>query len=139
MLQTMERPTQVILDSQSIIVGVYTGLVGQNGIIAGPKINPANPVEKTELSRAIGVKPLLRFFSAVRESFPEFVLEIENIVFKGEKVMVKYCIWGLLEGRLLGVTAHGVKMKVSGLDIFRLDDGAVVEYWNAMHQITAVK
>jgi hypothetical protein len=135
MVQLLEPRIQLPNDYRDVVLGVYTGLVSQKGIITGVGIHSTNLPGKTGLSQAIGVKPLLRFFSAVNEAFPEYVLEIENILVKGEKAMVKYSIWGLLQGRLLGVSSTGSRMKVSGLDIFRLDNGNIVEYWNANHQI----
>jgi predicted SnoaL-like aldol condensation-catalyzing enzyme len=138
MLHVLEPQVLAPVSYQDVVVGVYVGQVGHKGIITGSGIHTQNLPQKSELSQAIGVKPLVRFFSSVNEAFPEYVLEIENLLVKGEKVMVKYSIWGLMQGRMLGVTAGGSKMKVSGLDIFRLDDGIVVEYWNANHKIEAV-
>jgi predicted SnoaL-like aldol condensation-catalyzing enzyme len=120
---------------KDIVAGVYKSLAGEKGKICGFTFSTENNLAKPDFLEAIGVKTLIKFFNSINGAFAEYSLDIENIVIKGEKVMVKYNVSGIQTGKLMGKAASGGLLKVIGLDVFRLDQGKVVEYWNASHQI----
>jgi predicted ester cyclase len=85
------------------------------------------------------LKALKDFFFSVREAFPDYVLFISNLKVKGDKVMAKYTISGTQMGSFLGLTPTRQKMTITGIDVFRLNNGAVIEYWDAAHKIEALQ
>jgi predicted SnoaL-like aldol condensation-catalyzing enzyme len=135
MFQMVAPSGQLPVTNQDIVVGVYSALVGENGKITSIHLPQECISAQTEVLVAIGIQPLIKFFASINRAFPRYVLNIENLVTKGEKVMAKYTILGIQTGRFLGSSPTGYYMKVTGLDIFRLNNGKVVEYWNANQKI----
>lgn len=126
---------QLLVNYQDIVVGVYSALVGENGKITAINLPPESISGQTDILLAIGIKPLIKFFASINRAFPRYVLNFDNMVTKGEKVMAKYTILGIQTDRFLGRSPTGYSMKVTGLDIFRLDHGKAVEYWSANQKI----
>jgi predicted ester cyclase len=78
---------------------------------------------------------LKEFFSSVQEAFPDYKLFIDNLKVKGDKVLARYTISGTQMESFLGLMPTRQKMKVTGIDAFRLNNGEVVEYWDAAHKV----
>jgi predicted ester cyclase len=133
MFQTVTPRPPMTSNYQNSIIGVYSTLVGNKGKISGFGFSSESKTAQTDISMTIGVKQLVKFFSSINNAFPEYEMIIENLVIKGEKVMAKYSILGVPKGRFMGYRPNDCRLKVSGLDIFRLDQGKVMEYWNANH------
>ena len=52
--------------------------------------------------------------------------------------MVRYTICGTQKNPFMGIAPTNERITITGIDIFRLDNGKVVEHWNAAHQICAL-
>lgn len=88
-------------------------------------------------SRPSSLKAFKSFFTAVSAAFPDYDLKIDNILSKGDKVMARYTISGTQKGDFLGIIPTNERTTVTGIDIFRLDNGKVAQHWNATHQLCA--
>lgn len=95
-------------------------------------------VRQTTSDKPICLKAFYRFFYAVGEAFPDYKLLLDNIVVKENRVMAHYTISGTQKGNFMGLEATDEPMAITGIDIFRLNEGQIVEYWEAAHQLTAV-
>lgn len=84
------------------------------------------------------LKAFSRFFLDISEAFPDYEITIDNIIVKGDRVMARYTIMGTHKKHFLGVAPTFKKMMVTGIDVFRLSNGKVVEHWDAAHQINAL-
>jgi len=133
MLET-EPQLQAALECEQIIIGVYKSLVIDKGQVIGVEI-PVNSTIQVGFLEASGAKGLIKFFAEVNKAFPEYQLHIDNLLSKGEKVMAKYSIKGTPRGTFMGRLADGYRVKINCIDVFRLNRGQVVEYWNAAHQV----
>jgi hypothetical protein len=129
----------VQINYQDIIFGVYQALVQGRGKIGGPFFCQLNCAPDTEFLKAIGIKPLIKLFNSINQALAPYELNIENMVIKGQKVMVKYRLQGVLQSSLLGVNHTGETVRVTILDVFRFDQDRVAEYWNAAHKIENIK
>ena len=78
------------------------------------------------------------FFATVREAFPDYELTIDSLIVKGDRVMARYTISGTHKGDFMGLPPTNEKMTITGIDIFRLDNGKVLEHWDAAHQVCAL-
>ncbi len=135
MFQTVTPGILTSQNYQDIVIGVYQTLINKNGKIYGFVLPLNSKPGQFDFSDIIGVKPLVKFFASINYAFPDYEMRIETLVIKGEKVMSKYSIWGIQRGKILGRAPTNRRIKITGLDIFRLDHGKVVEYWNANHYI----
>ena len=60
---------------------------------------------------------------------PDLTARIEDLVAEGDKVVVRFTAEGTHEGTLLGVPPTGKRLRVSGISIYRLAEGKIVEHW----------
>jgi predicted ester cyclase len=135
MLKT-EPQLQAALECEQIIIGVYQSLALDKGRIIGVEM-PVNSTVQVGFLEANGSKSLIKRFAEINKAFSEYYLNIDNLMSKGEKVMVKYSIKGTPKGSLMGKLADGYPVKINCIDVFRLNGGQVVEYWNAAHQLVS--
>lgn len=66
------------------------------------------------------------FFSA----FPEQSVEVHDLVASGDRVAVRHTHRGVHGGEFLGAPPSGRSFEVQGIEIFRIQDGQVTEFWH---------
>jgi steroid delta-isomerase-like uncharacterized protein len=81
----------------------------------------AAPLTGREGSRA--------FAGALRASFPDLCLEIEDVIAAGDRVVLRWTARGTHRGRFMGVEPTGTAVAFSGIDIIRISDGLIQEGW----------
>jgi steroid delta-isomerase-like uncharacterized protein len=67
--------------------------------------------------------------NGVLAAFPDFHVSIEDLIAEGDKVAMRFLMTGTHEGAFMGAPATGVKIHVTGISIFRLAGGQIVEHW----------
>ncbi len=74
-----------------------------------------------------GFKQLVVIF---RAAFPDLHYTVEDMIAEGDKVVFRYTARGTNEGELLGMPPTGERMTMTGIDIFRITGGRIVEWWH---------
>lgn len=67
--------------------------------------------------------------SALRTAFPDIDFATEDIIAEDDKVVFRAVGRGTHEGELMGVEPTGREVELSGIVIFRIEDGQIVERW----------
>jgi steroid delta-isomerase-like uncharacterized protein len=62
-----------------------------------------------------------------RAAFPDYHVEIHDLIAEGDKVAARYTVTGTHQGELFGVAATGIQVTMKGINIYRLDHGKIVE------------
>lgn len=62
-------------------------------------------------------------------AFPDFHMDIEDMIGEGDLVALKFTTTGTHEGPLMGIPPTGRSFTVSGTDLHRAVGGRVVESW----------
>lgn len=84
------------------------------------------------------LKVLLRFFKEIGRAFPDYKLNIENLLVKGDKVMVRYTITGTHREEFMGAAPTNERTDISGIDAFHLREGKIIYHWNSTYQLNAL-
>jgi predicted ester cyclase len=92
----------------------------------------------TVSARPASLKTFNSFFNKVSSAFPDYTLTVESLIVKGDRVMARYTISGIHKGEFMGMAPTSERITIAGIDVFRLDNGKIVEHWDAAHQITAL-
>jgi steroid delta-isomerase-like uncharacterized protein len=71
--------------------------------------------------------------------FPDAEVTVEQIAAEDDRVAVLYRLRGNHRGDFLGVPASGNAIDVSGMTIMRFENGAIVERWNVLDQMTMLQ
>ena len=67
--------------------------------------------------------------------FPDWHETIEDIIAEGDKVWIRITYTGTHTGEFMGVAPTGKKVTMTGVDIYRIENGKLVEYWHVSDQI----
>lgn len=74
-----------------------------------------------------GPEGVKRFAAGLRTAFPDYQLTAEDTVAEGDRVVNRWVMRGTHRGEFMGVPATGKQLTVSGIDIFRIAGGKIVE------------
>jgi steroid delta-isomerase-like uncharacterized protein len=91
----------------------YPGLVDHN---PAPDEDPA----------LAGFKQKVAGFKA---AFPDLEEDLQDIVASGDTVATRWVVTGSLQQDFMGITASGQKIRVEGMNFYRLKDGRVTDIW----------
>lgn len=73
-----------------------------------------------------GMKQALTNF---RTAFPDLTTSYEHLIAEGDKVVLRWRARGTHEGELMGISATGKQVTLSGIDILRIEHGKIAERW----------
>jgi predicted ester cyclase len=76
-----------------------------------------------------GLDGLRQAFEHFRITFPDLHVYAEQLVAEGDLVTARWTATGTHSGELAGIPRTGTSVRWSGIDIYRLDDGRIVEWW----------
>jgi steroid delta-isomerase-like uncharacterized protein len=77
-----------------------------------------------------GVKQLFHMY---RAGFPDLLMEVQDVLASGDKVVARVRGTGTHQGEFMGMPATGKKVDVQLIDIIRFgDDGLAHEHWGVL-------
>ena len=91
-----------------------------------------------------GPEGIMHMVAMFRAGFPDLHYTPQDLIAEGEKVAMRWRASGTHQGRFLDVAPTGKRMAITGIDIFRVADGQIVEAWvnsdflSLMQQIGAI-
>ena len=62
-------------------------------------------------------------------AFPDLYTTIEDLIAEGDKVVMRFAATGAFKNEFIGLPPNGQPIKFSGIVIFRLAHGKIVEHW----------
>jgi steroid delta-isomerase-like uncharacterized protein len=86
-------------------------------------------------NQGAGPEGYIRMFTALRTSFPDLAVSVEQLVIDEDKIAMAYTIAGTQKGEYLGVVPTGRKIRARGVQIARFRDGKMVERWGSSDQL----
>lgn len=66
-----------------------------------------------------------------RTAFPDLVMTVDHAVAEGDMVAVRWTARGTNTGDGNGIAATGRRVQISGMALFRFEDGAIAEEWTS--------
>ena len=79
-----------------------------------------------------GDKQLVQMF---RTAFPDLRKTIEDLVAEGDKVVERARYQGTHQGEFQGIPPTGKKVNITGMHVFNIKDGKIVETWGVVDQL----
>jgi steroid delta-isomerase-like uncharacterized protein len=62
-------------------------------------------------------------------AFPDLHYHIEDLIGEGDRVVLRFTLHGTHQGEFMGLPATGKEITLSGISLFRLEGGKIVEHW----------
>jgi predicted ester cyclase len=87
-----------------------------------------------------GTPGLQKIASGLREGFPDIRVEVEEVVARDNKVLVRWKTTRQTHtGEYRGLPPTGKEVRVTALQLFTLENERIVEFWLEMDQLNAVR
>jgi len=78
---------------------------------------------------------MLQLRAAIVAAFPDQHTTIEDMIAEGDKVVARHTHSGTLQGEFLGIPPTGKHASFTGIEIFRVADGRIVEWWRTEDEL----
>ena len=78
---------------------------------------------------------MAQFLDGTREAFPDWRVDIEDIVGDTSGVAVRWSGTVTHLGPFHGAPATGRKISVSGINVYRIEDGKIAQEWEQMDSL----
>lgn len=82
----------------------------------------------TEIHGPDGAK---EFVPTLREAFPDFHFTVADQISEGDKVVTRWIAGGSHKGEFQGMPASGRQVTMTGITIFRIANGKLIEGWTS--------
>lgn len=76
-----------------------------------------------------GPDVLRRHVAALLTTFPDFKLEIQDIIAEGDRVVTRVGGQGTHSGKWMNIEPTGSVVKVKGINIDHVSNGRIIEHW----------
>ena len=86
-----------------------------------------------------GPQGYIDFFTTIRNAFPDFDVEVEEMVTDENHVSFAYTASGTHKGDFMGIAPTGKKAKWRGMQIGRFENGKMVERWGSSDELGILK
>jgi C-1 hydroxylase len=90
-------------------------------------------------SNKVNREGLKQLFIEGLKAFPDWHENIEDIIAEGDKVWVRLSYTGTHRGEFMGISPTGKKITSKAVDIYRIVDGKLAEYWNVTDNVSIFK
>src|SRR6266704_1806014 len=67
--------------------------------------------------------------SMALNAFPDHHQTVHDWIAENDKVVTRWTVQGTQQGEYVGIAPTGKQVKITGMDIFRIVDGKIVEVW----------
>lgn len=95
-----------------------------------------NPIGPGGESGIEGFKQTVR---ALRFAFPDLRFTVQQMIVNGDTVVTRTTMEGTHKNSFMGLDPTEKPVTISGFDIFRIDDGLVVERWGTLDGLTLMQ
>ena len=92
--------------------------------LAAPSLSVQYPIMPQVVQ---GNKTFRKVMEKFRSAFPDSDLQIEEEIAEDDKVVIRWSFSGTHQGGLLDIPATGKKVRWTGITIYRIVDGKVLE------------
>jgi len=86
-----------------------------------------------------GVAGFKAALAMMRAGVPDLAISIDSLVADGDRVSARWTGSGTHAGDLMGIPATGRPVTVTGIDISRVVDGRIVEYWQELDTLSMLQ
>ena len=87
----------------------------------------------------VGPVGLKQLFAMAFKAFPDYHETIEDIIAEGDKVWIRIKATGTNTGEWMGFAPTGKKITAKNVDIYRISNGKLAEYWSVHDQLDFLK
>ncbi|MFC6798590.1 MULTISPECIES: ester cyclase [unclassified Haladaptatus] len=76
-----------------------------------------------------GIEGVKTNWEDVFQGFPDFMADLDHVVAEGDKICGHFTYKGTHDGEFLGMEPTNKAAKISGMTMYRFEDGKIAESW----------
>jgi len=76
-----------------------------------------------------GINGIKEVITSCRAAFEHLNVTIEDMIAEGDNVAARFTAHGIHKGDFMGLPTTGKPITMTGIEIFRIKDGKIVELW----------
>ena len=108
---------------------VFEDVQSQQSLALVDELVAGDYVGHTPLDDIHGPEGAKQFDAVLREAFPDYQVTVADQIAEGDKVATRWTCRGTHKGQFQGIPPTGKQMAMSGITIFRIADGKLIEGW----------
>ena len=121
---------QTQAEANKAIIRRYRQAHEQNDMAALDEIVAADLITHSQLPNVPpGREGGKMVHQGARVAFPDGKTTTDDLIAEGDKVVERFTLVGTHKGEFMGIPATGKPIKVTGMSIFRIANGKIVEHW----------
>ena len=83
----------------------------------------------TPIPSAPGIQSITDIITTCRAAFEHLDVKVEDLIAEGDKVSARFVANGIHNGSFMNLPPTGRPIKMTGIEIFRIEDGKIAELW----------
>jgi steroid delta-isomerase-like uncharacterized protein len=128
------------LEENKTLVSRYTDEANKRNLAAMEEIYDTNYIAHVAGGQGIrGPEGVKEFLTTLFSAYPDLHWTIESMVAKEDKVMLRYTAEGTHKGEIMDISPTGKQIIGSGINIYRIAAGKIVESWNIDNQVSMMQ
>jgi predicted ester cyclase len=124
-------------DNKALVQRFYEEVVNQKNLAALDQFVAPNAVNHTVPS-GLPQGPD-QFISMHLNAFPDVQATVEDLLADGDKVVARVSYHGTQQGAFRAISPTGKPIAVMGINIFRIENGKMVEHWGLADRLSALR
>lgn len=117
------------LENKKLIHRFYTEVVGKGDFSRLREIIASDYVDHNATKPGDGPAIVQTQVEAMRKTFPDFHVTIDELIAEGECVVSRVTAHGTHLGEWMGIAPQGNVVRFSGINMDRVQDGRIAEHW----------
>ncbi|HSD58183.1 MAG TPA: ester cyclase [Methanotrichaceae archaeon] len=101
----------------------------QGNMSAAKELLAPNFVLHVPLPAAPGIQGIGDVVTACRAAFEHLNVTVDDMVAEGDRVAARFTARGIHRGAFMGLPPTGKPITMTGIEIFRIQDGKITEIW----------
>jgi steroid delta-isomerase-like uncharacterized protein len=119
----------VLADTKPMIQRALDAMITGDELAMGELLSPDYVMHVRGRGDVVGLEACLNHFAAYREAIPDQHWTVEDQIAEGDKVVVLWTLRGTHAGELMGIPPTGRQVTMTGISVFRIAGGKLVEDW----------
>lgn len=82
-----------------------------------------------------GIDGFKQFFSMPLGAFPDFRMDVQDMIAEGDKVAARISVHGTHQGEYMGMSPTRNRIEVTAIDIFRIEGSKITGHWSSFENL----
>lgn len=116
-------------ENKAIVRRFFEEGPSKGNLSAADELLSTNFAIHVPLPASPGVEGINEVITACRAAFEHLNVTVEDMIAEGDTVAARFTARGVHKGSFMGLPATGKLITMTGIEIFRIKDGKIIELW----------